>query len=299
VFDYASGLYMNGNGTRDRLPGASGFIEADPQGHSNNDDAMSLHKYLYAGADPTMGVDPSGHDLIGTLGAAGIANTLSSLEFTGFSAVYDVAKGVAEGQTANQILTTFLIQQAFQAGAFVGLAAAGSLIGALRDGSLFAPLLEEGGEAAQDAALASSELTNSFSNLGEGFSQDNAAALQEFGPGSAFSGIYSPETGRFLAYPSEGTLLADGTVPENLVPRRGGHMLVNAAFSDLVGMDPTSNVGFTLFREQDGTISIEWLSRSVNGRNPSFDGVVVPESLRPQIIEAIKTATGLNVVSAG
>jgi hypothetical protein len=133
--------------------------------------------------------------------------------------------------------------------------------------------------------------------LGEGFSAGNASTLSEFGPPSGFSGVYNPTTRQFLAHPSGETRLLSGAEPQNLVPRRGGHGAVNSQFSGMTGVEPTSNVGFTMFLEQDGSLSIDWLSRSVNGRNPSFPGNLVPESLRPQIIEDISKATGKTVRS--
>ena len=59
VYDPASGLYMNGDGTRDR----SGFefIQRDTSS-GDNTDPLSLHTYLYADADSINGFDPSGHD---------------------------------------------------------------------------------------------------------------------------------------------------------------------------------------------------------------------------------------------
>ena len=52
-----------------------------------------------------------------------------------------------------------------------------------------------------------------------------------------------------------------------------------------------------MFLEPNGSISIQWLSRSVNWWNPTFEGVVVPESLRGQIISDIAGATGRTVQS--
>jgi hypothetical protein len=57
VYDSVSGLYMNGDGTRDRL-GAE-FIQMDSASGSTQD-PISLHKYLYADADPINGNDPTG-----------------------------------------------------------------------------------------------------------------------------------------------------------------------------------------------------------------------------------------------
>ena len=81
VFDYASGLYLNGDGTRGRVPGAGSFMEADPRGFSNSQDPITLHKYLYANANAVMNVDASGHDVdvISTLGAIGITSGVAGL----------------------------------------------------------------------------------------------------------------------------------------------------------------------------------------------------------------------------
>jgi hypothetical protein len=58
VYDPVSGLYMNGDGTRDRL--GFEFIQMDAASE-NNQDPISLHRYLYADADPIDNNDPTGH----------------------------------------------------------------------------------------------------------------------------------------------------------------------------------------------------------------------------------------------
>jgi YD repeat-containing protein len=300
MFDAPSGLNFFDNGQREEQLGSPDFIEADSQMYADNQNPITLNLRLLDGADTINNIDLNGHDfgLADLIVAQGIDTTLSSLELTGFSAVAKTVAGVQAGESANQIFEGFLIDQAIQVGAIVGLAVAGKLVGGLLDGSLAASLTqEEGNVAAQEATLARSELSNSISNLGGGFAEGNAAALNEFPPGSAFSGVYNPESGRFLAYPSGRTLLADGSIPPNLVPRGGGHAIVNDVFSDLVGADPTSNLGFTLQRQEDGSFAISWLSRSVNGPNPSFVGPIVPEAMRPQVISAIENATGRTVTS--
>lgn len=58
VYDPTSGLYMHGNGVRDRL--GFEFIQRDTT-NGKITDSLSLHKYLYADANPENMSDPSGH----------------------------------------------------------------------------------------------------------------------------------------------------------------------------------------------------------------------------------------------
>jgi hypothetical protein len=74
VFDPGSGLYMFGDGYRYGINGW--FYQSDSMGFSNNQQPLSLNKYLYADADPVNGNDPTGHDryvVSGGLGHHGIA----------------------------------------------------------------------------------------------------------------------------------------------------------------------------------------------------------------------------------
>jgi YD repeat-containing protein len=139
LFDYASGLYMHGDGTRGRVPGTDGFIEADSSGNANAQDPITLHKYLYANAGPTTYSDPSGHDgeLVGTLAATSVASTLNGIESAAFSAVYESAKGFAEGLTANDVFESFLLNQAIGVGVGVGIGIGLGAFGALRNGLSF------------------------------------------------------------------------------------------------------------------------------------------------------------------
>jgi hypothetical protein len=60
LFDYTSGLYMNGDATRDRLMGASQFIQADNM-HIVPGDLANANLYFYVGGNPVSGRDPTGH----------------------------------------------------------------------------------------------------------------------------------------------------------------------------------------------------------------------------------------------
>jgi hypothetical protein len=79
VYDPASGLYLHGDGTRGR--DGFRFVEADTEGNGTNSEPISLHKYLYAGGNPVMYVDPSGHDfsLSSSLVAIGITGLLGGV----------------------------------------------------------------------------------------------------------------------------------------------------------------------------------------------------------------------------
>ena len=66
-FDSALGLYYN----RARyLNTATGRFWGMDTEEGNDDNSLSLHKYLYANADPVDGLDPSGHDDIAEMGMA-------------------------------------------------------------------------------------------------------------------------------------------------------------------------------------------------------------------------------------
>ncbi len=96
VYDPVSGLYMNGDGVRDRF--GFEFIQMDPTS-GNTQDPISLHKYLYADADPVNGNDPSGFD----------DNELEDEAFS--EADEDVAEDVA-GYTAVDVALTNGITEA-------------------------------------------------------------------------------------------------------------------------------------------------------------------------------------------
>ena len=138
-------------------------------------------------------------------------------------------------------------------------------------------------------AVGRSEISNSVSNLGRG-----ARGVDEFAPGTAFSGVYDPKTKQLLAYPSSRNpnnlpreaVLKDGTVvSENVVGRNAGHAEVNDVLSSLTKHPGANenNVGFTLFLREDGNLGVEWFSRSVNRNNPTFKGDVVPKNLQSEI----------------
>ena len=112
------------------------FISSDDGRQGDTSDPVSLHKYLYTPDNPVNFGDPTGHDFsyIGSLSANGIATALSSLQATGFNAVYTVVSGVEAGLNADQIFGQFLIGEAIGIGLGFGLGLLAKGIGALREG---------------------------------------------------------------------------------------------------------------------------------------------------------------------
>ena len=96
VYDPTSGLYMHGDGTRDRQ--GFEFIQMDPLKGSNQDPTL-LHKYLYGGADPIDLRDPSGYDELSDQ-AFQLADEYRAEELAGLGEVDSYV-----GSNANSVLT--------------------------------------------------------------------------------------------------------------------------------------------------------------------------------------------------
>jgi RHS repeat-associated protein len=96
-----------------------------------------------------------------------------------------------------------------------------------------------------------------------------------------FSGVFDTVTGRILIKPS-----TYEAVPAGWVSARGGH----AAVSQLLGGSAAAHRGFAIILQENGTLAVSWLSRTLNPGN----GYVAPE-LRAGIVKAIEAATGRTV----
>lgn len=118
---------------------------------------------------------------------------------------------------------------------------------------------------------------------------DNAGPMGAHQPGTAFSGVYDSESGTFRAHLSVDDDLPNP--PANAVRMHGGHGQIN--FEHFGGSRTTT--GFTMFLEDDSGISVNWLSRGVNGRN--FGDPMAPFDQRQGIMDAIADATGWSVRS--
>ncbi len=137
----------------------------------------------------------------------------------------------------------------------------------------------------------SSETADAISGLGPEAVSHNRSAISQYNPGSGFSGVFDPDTGKFLAYPSGETVLTSGDIPANRVRQYGGHRDVNRALSEVDGLNP-NRLGFSMTLDASGEFVVGFNSRQVNLPNPNFEGHTVPGPMRQQILDAIEQATG-------
>ena len=138
----------------------------------------------------------------------------------------------------------------------------------------------QGGTSGQAPSGLVNETAGGLTNLGRG-SARGPAFFDDFSAGQGFSGVYDEATGSILAFPSG---------PGGVVPRRGGHAVVNQRLTQAVGAPGGQRAGFTAILQTNGALQVQWLSRSVN---PSG---YVPDSLRPAIIDALSQTSGRTVV---
>ena len=79
------------------------------------------------------------------------------------------------------------------------------------------------------------------------------------------------------------------------VDQFGGHGTLNDQLAQVEGVDPSKTVGFVVYYDAPGELSVTWRSGSVNRTN--FGVPEAPMEFRQPIIDAIQTATGANVGS--
>jgi len=150
---------------------------------------------------------------------------------------------------------------------------------------------------APENVVGKSELGNALSDLGTNPLGRNLNRLEEFGQGAGFSGVIDVESGKFLAYASGETKLANGAAPLNLVEQFGGHQQVNTALSGVLGNTSTNRLGFSLVLDAEGNFAVRFNS-ALNSANPNVLARTVPESMRQQILDAISKSTGKKAYSA-
>ncbi|WP_460704741.1 RHS repeat-associated core domain-containing protein [Myceligenerans halotolerans] len=134
---------------------------------------------------------------------------------------------------------------------------------------------------------ANNETAGALTTLGK--ASDLASSyLDGFSAGQGFSGVYDEATGAVLAFPSR----AGANLPNGYVPRRGGHAVVDARMTQAMGAPTKRRAGFTAILQGDGSLNVEWLSRSVNGR---MGDPYVPADLRQGILDTMGGLTGRTV----
>lgn len=103
-------------------------------------------------------------------------------------------------------------------------------------------------------------------------------------PGQGFSGIIN-EAHQILEVRPSGN-----PTPPGGVSSQGGHGVVNGGLFRSDGS--TSSFGFTAFLQENGTLIVQFLSRSVNGNNRSFDGNVPPPAAQARMLDTIQRVYG-------
>ena len=141
------------------------------------------------------------------------------------------------------------------------------------------------------------EISNALSDLGKNAFLRNLNQLDEFGSGAGFSGVIDVESGKFLAYASGETKLANGAVPLNLVEQFAGHQQVNGALSGVLVKTSPNRLGFSMVLDAQGNFAVRFNSL-INSANPNVLARTVPESMRQQILDAISKSTSRKAYSA-
>jgi RHS repeat-associated protein len=134
-------------------------------------DIANLHRYLYVGADPQNGVDPTGNDLASTLTTMGIGAAIGGAS----GALADVAMGKA--------ITMRSVLQGVALGALMGpaaeafptLAAVAGVGGAIYSGLTFGPILLDPGATTQQKVASSVLIITSIYGAKAGMEYAKAA----------------------------------------------------------------------------------------------------------------------------
>jgi len=110
-----------------------------------------------------------------------------------------------------------------------------------------------------------------------------AKVFEGHGPGQGFTSVFDTATGQVKLIPSTTQV----PTPAGFVPRRGGH----APASRALGGERANHAGFAVILEEGGGLRITWRSGQLN-KTPD---ALVPEGLRPAIVEAVEQQTGRRV----
>jgi RHS repeat-associated protein len=98
----------------------------------NNQDPLSLHKYLYCHDNPVNGIDPSGQDLISLSISMSIGTSLDSMYNGGVTvagtAMQSTMMGIQQGKNSQQIMTGYLIDTAIGVGVGIAIAKVAGLL---------------------------------------------------------------------------------------------------------------------------------------------------------------------------
>jgi RHS repeat-associated protein len=128
-------LSLSYNRARYLNPNTGRFWTMDSY-EGDNEDPLSLHKYLYGADNPVDGSDPSGHDDLASLSVseslgAGLDSMYNGGVVIAGNALQKTLIGVQNGETANAILEGYLKDVAIGAGIGVAIGAVADIAGDL------------------------------------------------------------------------------------------------------------------------------------------------------------------------
>ena len=260
-------------------PAVGRFLAADtivPQPKN----PQNLNRYSYVGNQPLRFSDPSGHrPECGVQGGECSNDTY----YAGFSVldrrpwVQAYLADAMDGRHFGEIILAGIIGNAI--GSIIGQAI-GDLLG------IGVPQIQVG------RGQSSFRASDAIGDPGFGPAGPPAAGswISQFDIEQGFSGVYDPDTGTFLLYPSSDAL----TLSEGWVSQYGGHATVNQKLTQLnPTVRPNRTVAFTAINKGSGELEVRWNSYSVNRQN--WGERAAPTIFRQPIVDALRSWTGLKV----
>jgi hypothetical protein len=120
--------------------------------------------------------------------------------------------------------------------------------------------------------------------------------INDYGPGTGFSGVYNRGTGHYLLRPSSNDRTAE-QIDAGWVARTAGHVEVqNQLHAGELASDSTFDVGFAVIYESSDTLIITFRSSGVN--LPNFGDYYPPQDVKDELTAVIsRDAPGMTIIS--
>ena len=241
---------------------------------------QALNRYSYSANNSLRFIDPSGHRF--ECGAQG-GECSNDTYYAGFSVldrrpwVQAYLADAMDGRHFGEIIIAGIVGNAI--GSVVG-EVVGNVLG------IGAPQVQVG------VKQSSYRSSDSIGDPGIGPKGPPVAGswIRQFDTGQGFSGVYDPNTGAFLLFPSSD----QAVLPRSWVAQYGGHATLN---QKLAQVDPNVNSGqtvaFTAIYRGEAGLEVRWNSVSVNFQN--WGDRAAPMQYRQPIMDALQTWSGLKV----